>query len=67
MGETCRSYGERKGVYRVIVEKPEGNKSIGIPRRTWDDTNVKLDLHELGCGTWNGLSWLRTRTDRGHL
>ena len=66
MGEACSTYGERRGVYRVIVGKPEGKKPIGITRRKWDD-NIKLDLQEIGCGTWTGLIWLRIRTDGGHL
>jgi len=66
MGEACSTCGERRGVCRVIVGKPEEKTPIGIPRRKWDD-NIKLDLHEMGCGTWNGLIWLRTTTDRGHL
>jgi len=46
------------------VGKPEENTPIGIPRRKWDD-NIELDLHEMGRGSYNGLFWLRTRTDGG--
>ena len=41
--------GERKGVYRVLVEKPEGKRPLGRPRRRWED-NIKMDLQEVGCG-----------------
>jgi hypothetical protein len=29
--------GERRGVYRVVVGKPEGNRPLGRPRRRWED------------------------------
>ena len=35
--------GERRGVYRVLVGKPEGKRPLGRPRRRWKD-NVKMDL-----------------------
>jgi hypothetical protein len=34
---------ERRGVYRVLVGKPEGKRPLGIPRRRWED-NIKMDL-----------------------
>jgi hypothetical protein len=33
MGGVCSTYGERRGVYRVLVGKPEGKRPLGIPRR----------------------------------
>jgi hypothetical protein len=39
--------GEGRGVYRVLVGKPEGKKPQGRPRRRWED-NIKLDLREIG-------------------
>ena len=39
---------ERRGVYRVLVGKPEGKKPPGRPRHRWED-NIKMDLHEVGC------------------
>jgi hypothetical protein len=50
--------GEGKGVYRVLVGKPEGKKPLGRPRHRRED-NIKMDLKEVGCGVWTGLSWLR--------
>jgi hypothetical protein len=35
--------GKRKGVYRVLVGKPEGNRPLGRPRRRWED-NIKIDI-----------------------
>jgi hypothetical protein len=58
--------GERRGVYRVLVGKPEGKRSLGRPRRRWED-NIKKDLQELGVGAWTGSSWLRIGTGGGHL
>ena len=40
--------GEERGVYRVLVGKPEGKRPLGRPRRKWVD--IMLDLHEVGCG-----------------
>ena len=41
--------GERRGVYRVLVGKPEGKRPLGRPRRRWED-NTKKDLQEMGWG-----------------
>jgi hypothetical protein len=41
--------GEEKGVYRVLVGKPEGRRPLGRPRRRWVD-NIRMDLQEVGCG-----------------
>ena len=43
------SMGERRGAYRVLVEKPEGKKPLGRPRRRWEH-NIKMDLQEVGWG-----------------
>jgi hypothetical protein len=50
--------GEGRGVCRVWVRKPEGNRLLGRPRHRWED-NIKMDIQEVGCGVWTGLSWLR--------
>jgi len=54
--------GERGGVYRVWVGKPEGKRPLGRPRLRWED-NIKLDLQEVGCGCmdWIELAWDRDR------
>jgi len=46
--------GEKRGVYRVLVGKPEGMKLLGRPRRRWED-NIKMDLQEVECG---GMDWI---------
>ena len=45
--------GERRGVHRVLVGKPEGQRPLGRPRRRWED-NIKMDLQEVGrsFGDW---------------
>jgi len=54
--------GERRGVYRVLVGKPEGKRPLGRPRRRWED-NIKMDLQEVGgvCGDWMDLAQDRDR------
>ena len=54
--------GEERGVYRVLVGKPEGTRPLGRPRRRWVD-NIRMDLQEVGCGymDWIGLAQDRTR------
>ena len=39
--------GERRGVHRVLVGKPEGKRPLRRPRRRWKD-NIKMDLQEVG-------------------
>ena len=54
--------GEERGMYRVLVEKPEGKRPLWRPRRRWVD-NIRMDLQELGCGCvdWIGLAQDRDR------
>jgi hypothetical protein len=54
--------GEGRGVYRVLVGKPEGKRPLGRPRRRWED-NIRMDLQEVGCGCvdWIGLAQDRDR------
>jgi len=58
--------GERRGVYRVLVGKPERKRPLGRSRRRWED-NIKMDLQEVGCGAWTGSSWLGIGTGGGHV
>jgi hypothetical protein len=53
MGGACSTYGEGRGVYRVLVGNPEGKRPLGRPRRRWED-NIKMYLQEVGCGLWIG-------------
>jgi hypothetical protein len=45
---------ESRGVYRVLVGKPEGKIPLERTRRRWED-NIKMDLQEMGCG---GMEWI---------
>jgi hypothetical protein len=47
--------GERRGVYRVVMGKPEGRRPLGRPRHRWED-NIKMDRKEVRCGVWTGSS-----------
>jgi len=46
--------GDRRGVYRVLVGKPEGKGPLGRPKPRWGN-NIKMDLQEVGCG---GMDWI---------
>jgi len=54
--------GEERGVYRVLVGKPEGKRPLGRPRRRWVD-NIRMDLQDVGFGhvDWIGLAQDRDR------
>jgi len=54
--------GEERGVYRVLVRKPEAKRPQGKPRRRWVD-NIRMDLQDMGCGymDWIGLAQDRDR------
>jgi len=41
--------GEKKGVYRILVRKPEGKRPLWRLRRRWED-NIKMNLQEVRCG-----------------
>jgi len=54
--------GEDRGMYRVLVSKPEGRRPLRRPRRRWVD-NIRKDHQEVGCGymDWIGLAQYRDR------
>ena len=52
--------GEKRGVYRVSVGKPEGKRPFGRPRRRWQNS-IKMDLQEVGFG---GMDWIELAQDR---
>jgi hypothetical protein len=51
--------GARSGAYRVLVEKPEGKKPFGRPRRGWEE-NIGMGLQKVGCG---GMGWIDLARD----
>ena len=53
--------GKRRGVYRVLVRKPEGKRPLGRPRHRWED-NIEMDLQELEWG--GGMDWIDLAQDR---
>jgi len=52
--------GNRRGVYRVLVGKPEGKRPLGRPRCRWKD-NINTDLQEVRCGF---MDWIELAQDR---
>jgi hypothetical protein len=52
--------GEGRGVFRVLIGRPEGKRQLGICRRRWED-NIKMDLREIGV---DGANWIRLAQDR---
>jgi len=58
-GHVARMW-ERRGVYRVLVGKPEGKRPLGRRRHRWED-NIKMHLQEVGCG---GMGWIDLAQNR---
>jgi len=60
-GQVARM-GEERGVYTVLLGKPEGKRPLGRPRRRRVD-NIRMNLQEVGCGytDWIGLARDRDR------
>ena len=52
--------GERRDTYRALVEKLEGKRPLGRPRRRWED-NIKMNLQEVGGGC---RDWMELAKDR---
>jgi len=48
-----------RGVFRVLVGKPEAKRPMGRPGRRWED-NIKMDLQEVGCGS---MDWIELAQD----
>jgi hypothetical protein len=60
MGGACRPNGEKRNVYRLLVEKPERKRPLGSPRRRWMD-NIRINLGEI---EWGGVDWIRLAQDK---
>jgi hypothetical protein len=52
--------GEGRGVYRVLMRKPEGRRPLGRPRHRCED-NIRMDLQKVGCGC---VDWMELAQDR---
>ena len=59
MGGACSTYGERRGVYGVLVGKLEGKRPLGRPRLWWK-YNIKMELQEVSFG---GMDWIDPAQD----
>jgi hypothetical protein len=53
--------GEMRNECKILVGKHEGKRSLGNPRRRWED-NIRMDLREIGC---EGVDWINLSQDRG--
>ena len=51
--------GEKRGVYTILMGKPEGKRPLGRPRRRWED-NIKMHLQEVG---WGDMDWIDLAED----
>jgi hypothetical protein len=58
---------EERGVYRVLVGKPEGRRPLGRPRCRWVD-NIRMTLQEVGCGymDWIGVAQVADACECGN-
>jgi hypothetical protein len=61
MGGTCSRYGERRGIYRILLWKPEGKRPLVTPWRRRLKDNNKMDLQEVRCV---GMDWIELAEDR---
>ena len=59
MGGACNAYGERRGVYRVLVAKSEEKRQPVRPRRRWED-NIKIDIQEV---EYRNMDWFELSQD----
>jgi len=60
MGGHVARVKEKRCLYKILMWKLEGKKPFGRPSRKWDD-NIKMGLHEVGCG---GMDWIELAQDR---
>jgi hypothetical protein len=55
--------GEERKVYKVLMGKPEGKRSLGRPKRSWED-GIRMDPKEIG---WGSVEWIHFAQDRDRL
>jgi hypothetical protein len=56
----------KRRVYKVLVGKPEGKRSLERPRRRWED-GIRMDLREMGLGSVNSIRLAQDRDGGGLL
>ena len=61
MGWACGTYGERRGVYGILMGKPEEKRPLGRTRRRWKD-NIKMIFRKWDVG--GGMDWIDLAQDR---
>jgi hypothetical protein len=60
LGGHVAQKGEKRNAYRILVDKPEGKRPLGRPRRRWMD-NIRMDLREI---SWDSVYWIDVARDR---
>jgi hypothetical protein len=60
MDGACSADGQERGVYTVLVGKPEGKSPLERPRRRWE-SNIRMDLQEVECRV---IDWIELPQDR---
>jgi len=55
-----RVWRKKRGVYSVLVGKPERKRPLGRPRGRWED-NIRMEIQEVGCG---GTDWIDVIQER---
>jgi hypothetical protein len=58
-GHVARMW-DGRGVYRVLVGRPEGKRPLESPSRMWEN-NIKMDLREIGI---DGANWIQLSQDK---
>jgi hypothetical protein len=54
MDRACRTNGEKRNAYRILVAKPERKRPLGRSRYRWVN-DIKMDLRET---EWDGMDWI---------
>jgi hypothetical protein len=60
MAGACRTHGEMRNAFKILVENPEEKRQLGRSRRRWED-NIKMDLREIGL---EDVYWIHLAQNR---